>query len=578
MIIIHVKNKKEKGYGTYYLPDNQNPSVDQTNQDLLKKIDKDKFMASYKPEQGKINQNLRLLSMLYQEINLNSELKLCQCKCIGRKGLDLFYIVVLDTDVSQLNFKYFKVATLDKIKKMDNKLKLYQKRVKIGLKQALSNAIWSQIKVSDIIIFIIEFILFIMSFILIFMEKTNGNIKFTFQDCSSSSFQTMGIFILSIAVLLFGKIEQIIVKIVKGYEFKKYCQSITKEEGIKRQDLISKMNENKTKLYQDFEMMAFYKGNNIIEAFFYSKVENKSFDNNAAQLRVELTKRKSHLSSDSQKALAFVVNERTSNLKTIFNGKLLGIDSDLVFSKIGKVWIKKVQYHHYVAIDDMVFKNLMSAEDPTYFVSGASLTLNPLTKGLRDIKSSALTNLIGINLMVELKVDDNLSYYIINQQSLYNDVNNNLFVPSSSGSLEQSDYKVFTRNKNNNFKELLKIGMLRELREESYLVLNNNDNFDFKLLGFARLASKAGKPDFFAKLVLKIKSEEELKQILNHYDIKQNENVGFFKTELETSRMVLIEKNTFLNNEWFETNVCSPQLRYMRFLLKEDKTIESEKK
>ncbi|UKI50215.1 MAG: hypothetical protein L6U99_01785 [Clostridium sp.] len=48
--------------------------------------------------------------------------------------------------------------------------------------------------------------------------------------------------------------------------------------------------------------------------------------------------------------------------------------------------------------------------------------------------------------------------------------------------------------------------MYRELEEESYLTEDylNKHNAKFELLGFARLFSKAGKPDFFGMVTIEI--------------------------------------------------------------------------
>ena len=83
----------------------------------------------------------------------------------------------------------------------------------------------------------------------------------------------------------------------------------------------------------------------------------------------------------------------------------------------------------------------MIPTDSSNVISGKALTLNPLTNGLMDIENSHLTNLIGINLMVELEYN-NTKYYVINQQSMYNDVNSSRYSPSASGSLDLNDYSV----------------------------------------------------------------------------------------------------------------------------------------
>ena len=225
----------------------------------------------------------------------------------------------------------------------------------------------------------------------------------------------------------------------------------------------------------------------------------------------------------------------------------------------------------------MIFKNICTPNEPTKVISGQKLTLNPLTNGLRDIENSYLTNLIGINIMVELDVNGEI-YYIVNLQSIYNDVNGSTFVPSASGSIDINDYLKNKNDENFTFKELLKYAMYRELSEESYIFINkdntNNLNLNvtnFKVLGFARLASKAGKPDFFGKVQIKLNSVEEITKILNNYDLYQNKYLGSKTNELETMQMAIISKHDLFNAKIEEVNQ-SPQLQYLIYLLKNETT------
>ena len=115
--------------------------------------------------------------------------------------------------------------------------------------------------------------------------------------------------------------------------------------------------------------------------------------------------------------------------------------------------------------------------------------------------------------------------------------------------------------------------MYRELEEESYLTEDylNKHNAKFELLGFARLFSKAGKPDFFGMVTIEI-TKNECEEILKNYNKRQNEELKLNEehTFLESNYMVLKEYDKFINGEngklTYNKNE-SPQLRYVKYLL-----------
>ena len=188
---------------------------------------------------------------------------------------------------------------------------------------------------------------------------------------------------------------------------------------------------------------------------------------------------------------------------------------------------------------------------------------------------------------------------------MYNDVNGNRFVPSASGSLDRKDYKSFRNDKDKNFQTLLEYGMYRELQEECYVDVKQYTDTHFQLLGCARLMSKAGKPDFFAKLEITLQHKDEIQKMLAIYDACQNGNIGIKKKELESNKMVIgnhedeiqkmlaiydscqknqvgrkhkelesnkmviVDKDSFLTTTNFDASL-SPQLRYVKYLLQEE--------
>ena len=564
--IIYVKNKKNELVGIY----------------TLKKITKVASLVDIKKTKkdiyynGKMNNNnLNLLYSLTEDLR-NQNISLSQYKCLGKNNEETYFLVKINIEETNLTLNNFQQLNKEdnSYKKTINVLNKYHKKIVHGKHQALTNAILSELKPIDYIMVIIEFTLLIATIVTTLIKNPVDNNT----NNSADSFNSLSILLLSIFVVLLQSVKTIIKKINKGLEFKKDCNLTTTIEGESKQDIINKIVNPKTfsKKYKDYQVMNFANSKKD-EAFIYSEKQNKTLEQNTAKLKINLEKDKIDLTNDSRKALAYIVSDKLENDKSIFNGKLLGINSDLNFDTLNCVNIKAVRYHSYVSTDEMIFKNICTPNEPTKVISGQKLTLNPLTNGLRDIENSYLTNLIGINIMVELDVNGEI-YYIVNLQSIYNDVNGSTFVPSASGSIDINDYLKNKNDENFTFKELLKYAMYRELSEESYIFINkdntNNLNLNvtnFKVLGFSRLASKAGKPDFFGKVQIKLNSVEEITKILNNYDLYQNKYLGSKTNELETMQMVIISKYDLFNAKIEEVNQ-SPQLQYLIYLLKNETT------
>ena len=559
--IIYVKNKKNELVGIY----------------TLKKITKVASLVDIKKTKkdiyynGKMNNNnLNLLYSLTEDLR-NQNISLSQYKCLGKNNEETYFLVKINIEETNLTLNNFQQLNKEdnSYKKTINVLNKYHKKIVHGKHQALTNAILSELKPIDYIMVIIEFTLLIATIVTTLIKNPVDN---NTNNCADS-FNSLSILLLSIFVVLLQSVKTIIKKINKGLEFKKDCNLTTTIEGESKQDIINKIVNPKTfsKKYKDYQVMNFANSKKD-EAFIYSEKQNKTLEQNTAKLKINLEKDKIDLTNDSRKALAYIVSDKLENDKSIFNGKLLGINSDLNFDTLNCVNIKAVRYHSYVSTDEMIFKNICTPNEPTKVISGQKLT-----NGLRDIENSYLTNLIGINIMVELDVNGEI-YYIVNLQSIYNDVNGSTFVPSASGSIDINDYLKNKNDENFTFKELLKYAMYRELSEESYIFINkdntNNLNLNvtnFKVLGFARLASKAGKPDFFGKVQIKLNSVEEITKILNNYDLYQNKYLGSKTNELETMQMAIISKHDLFNAKIEEVNQ-SPQLQYLIYLLKNETT------
>lgn len=543
---IYIKNTKNEFLGVYQL----------INEDGLKPLNpklinntKNKIYTSSENN----NYNLKLLSILYTSLN-EKKLELKQFKCIGRKKDNVYYLIRLGNATSDLTLSSF-VKVNEKHQKVIKVYDNYKKKINKEKNKAVMNAIFAELKFNDYFVLSVEIIIFITSLFLVFVNNPlKGGI-------------TPLILLLSIFILLLQSLEKIVTKISKGLEFKKNCRLSTKIEGESKTKILEEVIDPMTfsSKYKNYQVMKFPK---INEAFIFSSFENKNFDSSATNLEVELSKDVISLSESSRKALAYIIATKLMEDKTIFNGKLLGINSELNFTILNKVEVKKVRYHNYVSTDEMIFQNIVIPTDSSNVISGKALTLNTLTNGLMDIENSHLTNLIGINLMVELEYN-NTKYYVINQQSMYNDVNSSRYSPSASGSLDLNDYYTLKKHHLNSFKELLAIGMLRELSEESYIFMDISKVEDITLLGFSRLVSKAGKPDFFGKINIKVNSEEELTNIIDNYTTYQNQYLGSKKHELEGNQMVIISREDLFNENLLKDEL-SPQLQYLIYLLKNE--------
>lgn len=567
-MIIYVKNSNNQFIGTYKL-----------NEDVV-------F--------NKNNLNKNILKALYESLN-KRKVGLSQFKCLGKTKDACFFLVGIKTFEEDLSLEYFTKLVDSKEEKISKRmLKKYQKKIKEAKLSATLNAFFSNFGLKDFIILFIEIAVLVISIVLKLDESE------------------LYILILSVALLLINSIRKIINTIFKVFEYRKSYELSSNYESKDLTNSIKKQvidNYKKSHKYKDFDYLVFKNGEitddieNSQEIFIYSDLENQNLKQFGASIKVLKNKYRNNLSDDSRNALAYVISNKLNYDKTIFNGHLIGINSDLNFKNVKEIEIKDVRYHNYVSADEMIYRNIKSATRFNKVIKGTDICLNPITKGLIDIENSHLTNLIGVNLIIELHVN-NKEYLIINQQSMYNDVNNSRLVPTSSGSLDKHDYikfRLLDIDENLGFEKLLSLGMFRELSEESYLdfeikkdriIVLSNLNLqvkDFHLLGVSRLVSKAGKPDFFGKLVLESNDQNIINKILENYDRKQNEYLGT-KQELETTKMIIEEKEVLLDlnkrnklfkkmymedNKYSENNkekyILSPQLRYVFYLLENEK-------
>lgn len=579
-ILIYLENKDTILYelnNDYKL--DINPNL--TKESLYNGEKGEKYVVS---DGGKIeNINMKIMYAINSDIikhnkTYNTKYYLQKFKCVGKEKDLLIYLVKFNDEVILNNFT-----------KLNEKGSLYNKTIKIiksyknKNKKSKNRAVKFAFRLN-----LRAFFVFAFNSIVLLNLLVNNVHSLIQSHLEEKPGFFIGVIVLIInLVLLISQLYLMHKEKKSDFEFNMTHSTLIK--GKSSIDIYNKIKNNLTDTYKEFVP---FKDNP--NGFFINDKENYNFQKYGNDIKVYKEKKNKTINTDSKNILAQFVGERLNSDTVLFNGDLLGIDSELKFDNVENVNVKFVKYFNYISLDDAIYKNIIINGEKVDIIEGHKISLNPITGGFYDIKNSPLTNLIGINLIVELHSEKD-TYLLINRQSLYNDVNTNKFVPSSSGSLENDDYKVMINAKRNSFGELLKIGMLRELIEECYIDIDfrkvrNVSKIDYrlkedqlKLLGFARLTNKGGKPDFFAKLVIN-RTEEELNDLLENFDIKQNDyilntnyrSVGKNSHNIESNELIAVKKEEFLDkslNENVEKNY-SPQLSYIKYLLQSEDEYE----
>lgn len=566
-IIIYEKGSKQ----FYQLNDSFELNYDNIKENVKTSLgySLDKFETNGKNNE---NSNLRLFTALN---SLEKSVRKFRFISYIKKIDTCIYMVSINELKKGSSLQYFELIKDEKLKKVYKKIiAKYDKKLSSDKKDVLKEAWKNERHATNAKKEFVESVLAIIIAVLVAVKEITS-IASKSNGWTDISFDTVILGFIAIAVFSLGLTKIVFLGKHKKRVFEMNSKSICfSDDGIDKAVINKSIMENivQNKKYKDFKTLFI----DTDEPFLYSDEVNYNLSIHAKTIMIRKIKNNPILSKSSREALACIINSSLNEDKIIFNGKLLGMSSDLKFNENGVVDLKEVNYYNYKANDEMIYKNILSLNDPTYFIKGTNIALHPATKSFKDMENSPLTNVIGINLIVEVHCNEK-EYVIINQQSLTNDVNRNRFVPSASGSLQLTDYYEIKKNNDNiSFDGLLKYGMFRELEEESYLdnkFIENHSNPEnkekgkdsFKLLGVARLYTKSGKPDFFGKLELKVNSLDE---ILAKFDYEQEESIKQNASELEANKMIIVLKEEFINNKKIEN--MSPQLKYVRYLLSKE--------
>jgi hypothetical protein len=198
----------------------------------------------------------------------------------------------------------------------------------------------------------------------------------------------------------------------------------------------------------------------------------------------------------------------------VFNGRILGL-SDELYPDTQALHCRQVRYFESQVTDEILYYRLRNRRNMQSSQSGIELfTTGPddFHRTVMPMTYNASTNYLGVSTL--LLTSDN--YVILQIQGKKSNVNAGNYAPSGSGSVEYRDLKAFA-HRDVSLADVLRHAVERELLEElglDHIVTPEELHLSTKLIGYARLFERGGKPDFFMVTHTTLTKNELDKQLL----------------------------------------------------------------
>lgn len=251
------------------------------------------------------------------------------------------------------------------------------------------------------------------------------------------------------------------------------------------------------------------------------------------------------LANRVRKIIPFALNKAFNSNRILYNSNLVRLTDDILLGT-NKVRVQKTNYFQGLCTNEMVYHRLKSClELENGFFDGKSLLVYE-GNVLRPLYDSPCSNYLGVSTLAVTK-DKRI---ILLRQSSKAAVNRRMWAPSGSGSVDYKDLK-----KAKTIQDLVGMAMERELREECGLK-NRKIKMKTKVIGFARLLERGGKPDFFGITYVDVNCSEigkltwetnevECLDFENYSDIVEklkdfiNKNKGAVSIQLYITKQIL---------------------------------------
>ncbi len=241
----------------------------------------------------------------------------------------------------------------------------------------------------------------------------------------------------------------------------------------------------------------------------YSDKINKLIRNENLNNSFEIIKSKAILPSAAKLFAPKIIKDRlTERRGTFFNDKKIRLRTDLTSTNNkskSPIQLQKTDYYSGICTNEMTGKEVKRKENNDLvetIYDGYSFFCNNNTLLKLEDSNNKCSNHIGVSTLA-ISMDKKI---VISKQSGRTIVYRNKLVPTGSGSADYRDFK--SKQNKFNFKTTLIKAMNRELLEETSLKKEKGLEVKTKLIGYARLLDRGGKPDFFGVSFLNVNFEK----------------------------------------------------------------------
>jgi hypothetical protein len=198
-------------------------------------------------------------------------------------------------------------------------------------------------------------------------------------------------------------------------------------------------------------------------------------------------------------ALRPLTNQLFAKNAHLFDSKKVRLKSDLTLESLQlnkPVRVQPTNYELSLCTNEMASQEIWSLRTGQRAFDGVSLMAHDGV--LYDFSDSPCSNHIGVSTLA-ITLDACVVVPLQPEQSAYN---GNLLVPSGSGSADWADFTQTGKT----LQQLLTLAAERELIEECGLQGVSDLQMATRIIGFARLVNRGGKPEFFGVSFLSVLS------------------------------------------------------------------------
>ncbi|MBJ8349727.1 hypothetical protein [Streptococcus zalophi] len=278
-----------------------------------------------------------------------------------------------------------------------------------------------------------------------------------------------------------------------------YSLSSNEQEKIKK---LIKLNQ---KYLQSGYQIKTFNRTNEKEYYVISDDINRYLQTNNLSINTR-KKNNYHIPREIQDFVPKIMYHNLKKDKFMNNGNLLKQNNSLLFddnNKIKTMTVSKSNYYDGQCTHEIVYKNFMKTDEIGIKFEGINLMLD--NNILNPLEQNRSANFLGASTIV-FTSDNKI---LIGLQGKYSKSNANRYAPSGSGSVDW--YLDYKKRKINSFNDIIINAMEREFLEE-WGLSSKNLKLKTKIIGYARLIERGGKPDYFG-LSFVNKTFDELREI-----------------------------------------------------------------